>query len=165
MTSRARMRARAFIVAILIPLLLLSFAPVALAAGQGSCPASDATKFTFHENSKGDVSDGADYLWVCGGVGNFAAISHTLPGNCNNGFLGSSTWDNCISSITFYVPNGLVACLYEEPYYYRNFDAHLSGQNGRYNIANDILSSIKYVPFVSDPLGRPTHSCYVADHG
>ncbi|MCY7418093.1 MAG: hypothetical protein LH650_06275, partial [Chloroflexi bacterium] len=117
---RAQFRRVLFTVLIIPSLLagtaLATVAGVALAEVQGSdCP-SDPTRAKYWENVVGDTSHGNDQLWHCGGENDLTDIDHTVSSNCHS-FLGELTWNDCVGSVTMWVPSGTRLCLYEHADY------------------------------------------------
>lgn len=86
-----------------------------VAAGtQGSCNVTDTQKVHFYENRIGDTSDGDDTLWQCGtSEANFAdGPAHTLAGKCKGAISLDDEWNDCISSVTAWIPQGQLLCMY-----------------------------------------------------
>lgn len=135
------------LIAILAMLLLtLTFAPTVNAGTQGSCASGDTTKVYAYENAIGDHSDGDDMLYICGNVTNLSSISHTLAGTCKTTFGPGDTWNDCISSVTPFVPTGQMLCMYLNATYgnLTNYFTHAS-TGIRYNVAADAITSLKWI--------------------
>jgi len=126
-------------------------APVVLAGTQtqNGCSTdwnTDTTKILAWENIIGDTSDGNDNLKICIDANiDLNDIDHTLAGNCHAPFFGSNTWNDCISSVSIWIPAApWHACFYENTGYSllrHSFTGPFSGQ--RFNISgNDKISSI-----------------------
>lgn len=95
--------------------MLVAFLPGEAFAGHqgGYCTPTDTTRLIAWENVIGDTSDGNDNIDFCGNVTNLDAISHTLPGDCHSvWFPPQGTWNDCISSVTLWVPSGWLWCGY-----------------------------------------------------
>lgn len=134
------MLAAALVVAMAMP-------GVVFAGTQDSCFAVDTTKVRLWENAKGDTSDGDDSYWVCSADNDLSNNSHTLPGSCNVPPIGSATWNNCVSSVTVFVPSGQILCLYQNA----GLSSLMISYTGpisslRTNVASDVLSSFAFFP-------------------
>lgn len=142
---------RRFIVVLASLVVLLTFAPVASAADQGSC-ANPNVAVRMWENRKYDYSDNNDSWWaICGGaiqINDFSTIAHTLPGDCKAGIFSSSTWNDCISSFTVWLPSSSWRlCIYGNAGYttvLANQAGPLAGSRFDFNdFANDGASSAR----------------------
>jgi hypothetical protein len=117
---------------------------IALAAVQGSCPSSDPTKVLLWENAIGDTSDGDDRYWKCSSDADLSNDDHTLPGNCRSIGFGSSTWNDCVSSVSVWLPAAYCMNFYIDANYERNMNNTVRGpvSGTRFNLPhNDALSS------------------------
>lgn len=146
------MRSRFLSILIAVMLCLSAFvvAPATAFAGtQGSCSGTDTSRLLLWENAIGDTSDGNDNLWKCGGDADLNNDSHTLPGDCNTQLIDRANWNDCVSSVTVWVPSGYVLCFYGNANYTNSEPPHQVGpkSNYRFNLTglNDGLSSFKYV--------------------
>ncbi len=135
---------------LLAGLLLVSAPTLVLAGTQGSCGSSDSSKVRLWENVEGETIDGDDSYWQCTNETNLAVgDDHTLPGDCNRPFPGSTTWNDCVSSITIWVPKGQTLCLYGDASHAAFKDAYAGPRSEeRHDVGagwNDALSSFKWV--------------------
>jgi hypothetical protein len=90
---------------------------VVLGGTQGANCTGDNERVRLWENAGGDSSDGNDSLWRCVSTPDLGDINHTLSGDCNRPWPPSSTWNDCVSSITMWVPAGRRLCVYEDADY------------------------------------------------
>lgn len=128
----------------------LAAAGVALGALQnpGACT-GDTSTVTLYENAPGDTGDGNDTYWVCTAKANLASVAHSLPGNCNTGIGGNSTWNDCVSSAYVDIPSGYRACFYRSADYsvpLTTYGNIVGPAHARYTFSgfnNDSLSSVK----------------------
>lgn len=134
----------ATILAAAILILAAMLPPAVLAGTQGAaCSPSDTTKVLAWENRVGDTSDGNDALWVCSSLSQMPV--HTLPGTCHAGLISPNTWNDCISSVSLWLPSGWRACFYPWALY----DGFLESWPGPYhgervNLAHgDQVESVK----------------------
>lgn len=96
-----------------------------------------------------NVDNPVDDYWKCSDDSTLTDDSHTLPTDCNATPFGSTTWNDCVSSYTVWVPAGLHFCLYQDVSY-GNLKADHPGPISeiRYDVGvgwNDALSSFKWV--------------------
>jgi hypothetical protein len=104
---------RVGLVTVLTSGLLGIAATPALAATQGSCPASDHEKVLLWENQAGDTSDGNDNYWKCGSDSDLnSGDGHTLPGDCNARVIPATSWNDCATSVSVWVPDNRKLCFY-----------------------------------------------------
>jgi len=130
-------------------LLVGAMVGIALAATQGSCLSGDTTKFLLWENVIGDTQDNNDNLWLCSGDSDLSNNAHTLAGDCKAGFFGSSTWNDCVSSVSVWVPAGWCANFYKDANQGGNMNQPVVGPESglRVNLGwNDQLSSLTITP-------------------
>ena len=100
--------------------------PLQSASAASPC-GTDTSYVRLWENGSSDHGDGDDSLYLCASHSNLNSISHLLPGDCENGFPppGKSTWNDCISSWSVWLPNGnYVACIYNYQDYYDFGNTH-----------------------------------------
>lgn len=139
----------------LVMLVALAIPLAVLAGTQGpACAGGDTTKLLLWENTISDTSDNNDNFWRCGSDADLTNNSHTLPGDCKKFPFGSGTWNDCVNSISFWIPAGTKVCLYEDAGYQDWFDSVQGPVSGsRFNIFGDTLTSFLF---------RPTNqSCFV----
>ncbi len=100
----------------------LTFAPVASAHTFGSCtnPITPGNSVVVYENQSGDFSDGNDKWWaICHagapfGYPDLRQIS-TDPYDCHAGILPKGTWNDCISSVQYWLATSLWRfCFYRD---------------------------------------------------
>ena len=116
--SRRRVRSLRIATAILASTVALVVLPsVAFAGTQGSCSSSDTSKVRLWENAINDTGDNNDSLWKCGNDNNLDNDSHTLPGDCKGFFLSATTWNDCVSSVSVWVPAGWCVNFYRHAGY------------------------------------------------
>ncbi len=123
---------------------MVTISHLALAGTQGSCPTNDTTKVLLWENSIGDPSDGDDRYWKCSSDPDLSNDDHTPPGNCASVLLGSSTWNDCVSSVSVWLPSGYCINFYLNANYEGNMRNTVQGpvSGTRFNLPyNDALSS------------------------
>jgi hypothetical protein len=108
-------------------------AQVQQAGAQGGCAyPQPAGSLQVWENIASDSSDGNDYWWVwCGQsipngglvISDLSFADHTLSGYCNRpfpfkprpGYVDDDDWNDCISSVTVFLPSSLwVICVYQD---------------------------------------------------
>jgi hypothetical protein len=117
---------------------------VALAAVQGSCPSNDPTKVLLWENAIGDTTDGNDQYWKCSSDPDLSDDDHTLPGNCKSIGFGSTSWYDCVSSVSVWLPAGYCINFYVHSNYIGSMNNTVQGpvSGSRSNLpSNDALSS------------------------
>ena len=104
---------------VLSGLLPVALSPaVTLAGTEGpTCLSTDTTKVRMWENADGDTSDDNDSIWFCGSDSDLSNNNHTLPGDCNRPWPAATTWNDCISSYTIWVPTGQHFCIYRDASY------------------------------------------------
>jgi hypothetical protein len=125
---------------------VLSFAlalPAAAGTQNRTCAAADTMKALLYENSRRDVSDGDDSLWICDGPINLAATDHTLPGDCHVTFdFDVPTWGRCVSSVAAWVPKGYRLCMdWWVGRTHRVLQLVGPKRGTRYDIATDVITS------------------------
>ncbi len=145
-----RSRARALVgLALAVPLTIL-MAGLAFAGTQGSDCSGDSSKVRLWENAIGDTQDNNDSYWKCSSDSDLgsAGDAHTLPGDCAATPIGSSTWNDCVSSFTIWVPSGQRFCLYRDQDYGSLLAQYIGPiSNLRYDVGvgwNDKLTSFKW---------------------
>ena len=140
----------------IIMALVLSFAAAGFTAAaaaaenvQGSCDSSDESRVKLFENSIGDESDGDDRAWQCDWKSDLSNKPHTLEGQCADGSFGNGSWNDCISSVKPWTPDGKRFCAYEDADYAGTRGGWGPAKNGtRENVGsglNDRISSVKWV--------------------
>jgi hypothetical protein len=112
---------RRVVVAVLAASLLMPLtATSAFAATQNAACSADAEKLLMWENlTPADTSGGNDNIWFCG-VQASVMPSHTIAGTCQTLLIQRSTWNDCVSSITIWLPAGRKVCVYTDV----NFGGH-----------------------------------------
>lgn len=122
---------------------------VGILGTQGSaCSSTDTSKVLLWENRINDTSDGNDNLWKCGGDPTLSDDSHTIAGDCHAGVLNRVTWNDCVDSVTVWVPSGYSICFYGNSNYSNSFGPHKAGpvSNYRFNLGvTDGLTSFRFV--------------------
>lgn len=136
-------------VSIAIAALTLVWLPaVAFAGTQGSCAANDTSKFRLWENVIGDTGDGNDNYWKCANDADLNNDPHSLPGDCKGAFFSSTTWNDCVSSVSVWVPAGWCANFYRTAGYdalMPNSTVQGPASGHRINLQNnDELSSLLF---------------------
>lgn len=128
----------------LVPVL----AQVAAAGTQGSSCSSDPSRVRLWENAQGETGDNDDSLWQCTNQTNLGDVDHTLVGGCKTSGGSNGTWNDCVSSITFWVEEGYKICLYEDANYSGVVDFRYGPLAGdRFDVGvgwNDKLSSFRW---------------------
>ena len=86
----------------------------AMAATQGpNVPDSGCRKGPAWENAAGDTSDGNDNYWKCTSRSDFnVGDDHSLPGDCTARVIPATSWNDCATSISVWVPSGRKLCVY-----------------------------------------------------
>lgn len=136
---------------IVVGLLLTGTAVQVVTAGtQGSCAGADTSKVLLWENAIGDTVDGNDNYWKCASDSSLnVGDDHTLPGDCKGFFLPSTSWQDCVSSYTVWVPAGNCLIFYRDTNYSADFAVFAGSRaNQRFNVpsaSNDTLSSFRWV--------------------
>jgi hypothetical protein len=124
---------------------LASLPAIALAGTQGSCPSSDTSKVRLWENTTTDSSDGNDSLWKCGNDNDLSNDTHTLPGDCKSNLANQPNWNDCVSSVSVWVPSGWCVNFYRSAGYDNlmpNSTVQGPSTGVRFNLQyNDALSS------------------------
>ena len=116
--SRRRDRRLRIAVSLIIAAFTLVWIPaLAFAGTQGSCLSSDTSKLRLWENVINDTQDGNDTYWKCGNDTDLNNDSHTLPGDCKGTILSSTTWNDCVSSVSVWVPSGWCVSFYRNAGY------------------------------------------------
>jgi len=126
-------------------LLVGAMVGIALAGTQGSCLTTDVTKFRLWENVIGDASDNNDTLWLCTSDTNLDNNDHTLPGDCKAGVFNSPNWNDCVSSVSVWLPAGWCADFFRDSGQGGNMNMTVQGpvSGTRINLAyNDQLSGL-----------------------
>lgn len=125
-----------------------SLPSLVLAGTQGSCLSTDTSKVRLWENAIGDTGDGDDSLWKCGNDNNLDNDAHTLAGDCKGFFLSATTWNDCVSSVSVWVPSGWCINFYRSAGYDRlmpNSTVQGPSTGTRINLQyNDELSSFLF---------------------
>lgn len=120
-------------------------AQVTFADTQGSSCSSDPSRVRLWENAIGATGDGNDSLWQCTNQTDLGMVAHSIPTDCSG---GGSTWDNCVSSITFWVEDGYKVCLYAGANYTNPVDYRNGPIDGdRFDVGlgwNDALTSFRW---------------------
>lgn len=112
--SRSRIRRPAAV--IVVVLLQLALLPgLVLAGTQGSCLAGDTTKLRLWENTIGDTQDNNDTLWLCNSDTDLSNNDHSLPGNCEASPFDKFEWNDCVSSVSIYLPSGWCVDFFRDP--------------------------------------------------
>lgn len=139
---------RRLIVVLACLAMCLTFAAVVNAGTQGS--GCGTFQVDFYENAPGDTSDNNDLLITCGnqvqaGRSNLGTVNHTLPGDCQtSGGGGSSTWNDCGSSVRPWMPAGYKLCWYINSGYSGSAQqASVSGTRVTISL-NDTTSSYRF---------------------
>lgn len=149
----SRLFRRRFGVAIVLSALAIAALPaLALAGTQGAAcrDSSDSSKVRLWENSIGDTEDNNDTNWLCSSDTDLSNNDHTLPGNCNAVLFDSLTWNDCVSSVTVYLPAG--ECID----FFRNAD----GTGNMNNTVQGPASGVRFNLPYNDSLSRFTiYSC------
>lgn len=136
--------------AVLGALLLITMSVGLVNAGtQGAdCP-GDATKVRLWENVIGDTGDGNDSYWLCNPDSNLLGNEHTLPGACKGAVLSPNNWNDCVSSISVWVPAGQCFVSYREQDWGQAQDILAGPRNGaRVNVVagtSDTMSSLRWI--------------------
>jgi hypothetical protein len=105
-------------VAVVIAVVALGLNPALVFAGtQGSCLSSDTSKVLLWENGIGDTGDNNDNLWKCGNDNNLDNDAHSLPGDCKGWLFSSTTWNDCVTSVSVWVPAGWCIGFYKHAGY------------------------------------------------
>lgn len=129
---------------------LLATAGLVFAGTQGSDCSGDTSKVRLWENAVGDTQDNNDTYWKCSSDTDLGSSgdNHTLAGDCAATPFGSSTWNDCVSSFTIWVPSGQRFCLYADDDYGAFKAQYIGPLSGlRYDVGvgwNDKLTSFKW---------------------
>lgn len=124
------------------------------AATQGTaCGWGDAEHVRVWENITSETTNGNDSLWLCASsYPNLATDPDwSISGTCQRDGADTSSWNDCVSSITLVVPQNRRLCLYRDKNYENllvSFPGPWIGQRRDltdYAGANDNLSSLKFV--------------------
>lgn len=146
--SRRSRRHRIAATLVVLVLLVVAFPGLVSAGTQGGCVAGDDSKVRLWENVIGDTQDNNDSYWKCGDDSDLNNDSHTLPGDCKGTVLNSTTWNDCVSSVSVWVPAGWCVSFYRDAGY--NFIMANNTIQGpavgvRFNLQyNDQLSSFLF---------------------
>lgn len=132
-------RRRLGVVVSVAVLLVGSLPALVLAGTQGTTcgSSSDTSKVRLWENSIGDTGDNNDSNWLCSSDTDLSNNDHTLAGNCKAVGFDSLTWNDCVSSVTVYVPSGQCLDFFRD-----------SGQGG--NMNNTVQDGTLY-PYSDGP--------------
>jgi hypothetical protein len=77
-------------------------------------------------------------------------VPHEPSGNCAS-FPDSTTWDDCIDSVTIWLPNNRKFCIYTSPGYAGNFQCWTNAQAGiRWNLNSPMADSVSSYRFANN---------------
>lgn len=111
-THKRSRRLRVAVSTVIAALTVVWLPAIALAGTQGSCLSNDTSKFRLWENVLGDTGDDNDTYWKCANDSDLNNDAHSLPGDCKGAFFNSTTWNDCVSSVSVWVPAGWCANFY-----------------------------------------------------
>lgn len=137
-------------VAIVLAALALAALPaLAFAGTQGAAcrDSGDTSKVRLWENSIGDTGDNNDTNYICNSDNDLSNNDHILPGNCKAVGFDSVTWNDCVSSVSVWLPAGQCIDFFKNADGSGNMNNTVQGPaNGvRFNLpSNDTLSRFNF---------------------